>query len=159
MLSTRPDYRLTMRFDLVDRVLEASTESATTLKAVSMAEEYLQDHFPGFPVLPGVLMLEAMAQAGRVVARERGEIEPLTIGQVKGLKYNTFVPPGGSLRVRVDVTGVEDDGALSFRGKAELIDTNNSTEPQVAATGRFTLRRVRVGSPDHGPVGSAAPGA
>lgn len=147
-----------MRFDLVDRVLESSTESATTLKAVSMAEEYLQDHFPGFPVLPGVFMLEAMVQAARVVARRRGETAPLTIGEVRGLKYNRFVPPGCSLRVQVELTGT-DAGSLSFKGAAVLLEPGHTGEPPVAATGRFTLRPVRVAGGERTPVGLSSPGA
>ena len=149
-----------MRFDLVDRVLDASTEAATTIKAVSAAEEYLQDHFPSFPVLPGVLMLEAMVQAARLVAKERGQTLPMTIGEVRGLKYNRFVPPGCSLRVEVKLTGTDDEtGSLSFRGSADLIDPEQPGDLQTAATGRFTLRPVRTDLPAKDPVGPTAPGA
>jgi 3-hydroxymyristoyl/3-hydroxydecanoyl-(acyl carrier protein) dehydratase len=54
-----------MHFNLIDRVLERNETQIITLKHVSSAEEYLQDHFPSFPVLPGVMMLEAMTQAAR----------------------------------------------------------------------------------------------
>src|SRR5262245_9060147 len=54
-----------MHFDLVDRILEQPPDRIVTLKHVTSAEEYLGDHFPSFPVLPGVMMLEAMVQAGR----------------------------------------------------------------------------------------------
>ena len=54
-----------MRFDLVDAVLERGGERIVTVKNVTAAEEYLGDHFPGFPILPGVMMLEAMVQAAR----------------------------------------------------------------------------------------------
>ena len=54
-----------MRFTLVDRILELQAgQEITAVKNLSLAEEYLADHFPLFPVLPGVLMLEAMTQAG-----------------------------------------------------------------------------------------------
>ncbi|MFG0260086.1 MAG: 3-hydroxyacyl-ACP dehydratase FabZ family protein [Phycisphaerales bacterium JB041] len=147
-----------MRFDLVDRVLESSPESATTLKAVSMAEEYLQDHFPGFPVLPGVFMLEAMVQAARVVASSRGETTRLTLGEVRGLKYNRFVSPGCALRVRVELASA-DNGTLSFKGSAALIEPGQTGEPPIAATGRFTLRPVRVAGGEPSAVGLTAPGA
>ena len=53
-----------MKFSLVDRILELQPpERIVAVKAVSMAEEYLADHFPTFPVLPGVMMLESMADA------------------------------------------------------------------------------------------------
>ena len=53
-----------MRFTLVDRIVALEPgKTITAVKNLSLAEEYLADHFPGFPVLPGVLMLEAMTQA------------------------------------------------------------------------------------------------
>ena len=53
-----------MRFTLLDRVVAIEPgKSITAVKSVTLAEEYLGDHFPRFPVLPGVLMLEAMTQA------------------------------------------------------------------------------------------------
>ena len=54
-----------MRFTLIDRIVELEQGARiTAVKSVSLAEEYLRDHFPRFPVLPGVMMLEAMTQAG-----------------------------------------------------------------------------------------------
>jgi len=53
-----------MRFTLLDRITDIDPgKSITAVKAVSLSEEYLGDHFPRFPVLPGVFMLEAMTQA------------------------------------------------------------------------------------------------
>ena len=53
-----------MRFVLIDRITEINPgQSLTAVKNLSLAEEYLADHFPGFPVMPGVLMLEALTQA------------------------------------------------------------------------------------------------
>ena len=59
-----------MRFTFVDRVMELQPGvKITTVKCLSLAEEYLADHFPRFPVMPGVLMLEAMTEAQRWLIR------------------------------------------------------------------------------------------
>jgi len=60
-----------MKFGLIDRIVELEPgRRIVALKAVSLAEEYLADHFPTFPVLPGVLMLEALVEAGAWLVRE-----------------------------------------------------------------------------------------
>lgn len=136
-----------MHFSLVDRVLECSAERAVTLKLVSQAEEYLQDHFPTFPVLPGVLMLESLVQAGRVLAAHRagGASSRLVLGRVRALKYGRFVQPGSSLRVEVSLRKELDGGVLDLEGKAFLIEPGESTaDLPIAASGRFELRPIRV---------------
>ncbi len=61
-----------MKFNLVDQVLEKSKDHIVTVKQVSQAEEYLADHFPTFPILPGVMMLEAMVQAASTLCAKNG---------------------------------------------------------------------------------------
>lgn len=150
--------RLAMRFCLVDKVVEQGDTHAVTLKAVSLAEEYLQDHFATFPALPGVFMLEAMVQACRLVADAkdlnenaheddvRGVRMPWVLGSVRALKYGTFVRPGDVLRVRVDLAKVKPDGTLDFKAEAELLRPGVAdaagTEPPRAASGRILLRRA-----------------
>ena len=58
---------------LIDRIVERGADQIVTVKNVTRAEEYLSDHFPTFPVLPGVLMLEALVQAGRELVEGCGE--------------------------------------------------------------------------------------
>ena len=141
-----------MHFDLVDRVVEVSAEGAVTLKAVTMAEEYLQDHFPTYPVLPGVLMLEAMVQAGRVVGAHRGAPGPLVLGEVRALAGEQAGEPGAGSTIRavVELSKADDGGVLDFRGRVELLEPANPDAPETAASGRFTLRPVQVGSPGLG---------
>lgn len=139
-----------MRFDLVDAVLEEGDGLIVTIKHVTGTEEYLQDHFAGFPVLPGVMMLEAMVQAGRLLAgRGRGAGEPpLVLGEVRGLKYGRFVPPGCSLIVRIDlVESAPGDGEERYelKGVAEVREADGTLSEQKAASGRLTLRPVRSG--------------
>jgi len=131
-----------MRFDLVDAVLDRGPGRIVTLKKVSAAEEYLADHFPTFPVLPGVLMLEAMVQAARLLASEQAG-EPLVLGSVRALKYGRIVQPGDSLRIEVAGGARSEDGTAEFKGEARVIGPDG-LERGVAASGRFTLRAVRL---------------
>lgn len=134
-----------MRFDLVDRVLESGDAHIVTLKQISGAEEYLQDHFPGYPVLPGVMMLEAMVQAGRRLCEGRAPGVRLVLGKVRALKYGRFVRPGFSLRVEVRLAGAEGH-EFDLKGEGRLLDpaVGAAEELPVAVAGRFVLRPARL---------------
>lgn len=136
-----------MHFDLVDRVLDQGDTHIVTLKHVSNAEEYLLDHFPGYPVLPGVMMLESLVQAARRLLGPSST--PMVLGEARALKYGAFVRPGASLRVRVELLKRHESGAVEFRGEAHLLDAKPASAdaaaaPQVAVSGRFSLRPVRA---------------
>jgi len=138
-----------MHFNLVDSVLEIRDDRIVTVKNVTAAEEYLQDHFPTFPVLPGVLMIEAMVQAARMLG-ERGRpgtTDRMVLGSVRALKYGSFVKPGDAMRIEVLLTGEPSAGVLDFRGTGEIIRPDHPVgEPRpVCVSGRFTLRRVSPG--------------
>jgi 3-hydroxyacyl-[acyl-carrier-protein] dehydratase len=138
-----------MHFSLVDRVLEASPDRIVTLKLVTCAEEYLRDHFPTFPVLPGVLMIEALTQAARELLRRRGIAHRLVLGGVRAVKYGAFVRPGATLRVEVQIAQTPSpDGAWDCRGHAVLLDPQAppDLDPPQAVSGRFTMRPVRMGT-------------
>ncbi|HEY1922374.1 MAG TPA: hypothetical protein VGG44_06380, partial [Tepidisphaeraceae bacterium] len=69
-----------MKFNLIDKIEEVSETRLVAVKYVSLAEEYLADHFPTFPVLPGVLMLEAMTQAaGWLLHRNNGFAKSMAV--------------------------------------------------------------------------------
>lgn len=95
-----------MRFLLIDRITELDPQkSITAVKNLSMAEEYLADHFPGFPVMPGVLMLETLIQAGGWLIRQAEDFAHSTImlKEVRAIRYNNFVSPGNTLVVQMTV--------------------------------------------------------
>jgi 3-hydroxyacyl-[acyl-carrier-protein] dehydratase len=96
-----------MRFSLIDRIeyLEPGAK-ITAVKALSLAEEYLADHFPGFPVMPGVLMLEAMTQAGAWLVRASEDFahSMVVLKEASGVKYGQFVKPGQTLQVTAEIT-------------------------------------------------------
>lgn len=95
-----------MRFLLIDRITELDPEkSITALKNLSLAEEYLADHFPGFPVMPGVLMLETLVQAGGWLIRHGENFANSTVmlKEARAIRYNSFVSPGNTLIVQMTV--------------------------------------------------------
>lgn len=158
-----------MHFDLVDRVLERSEDRIVTIKQVSASEEYLQDHFPAFPVLPGVFMIESLVQAARRLVEDRtgtqasaadpeaGRSPRLVLGSVRAVKYGSFVRPGETLRVEVELTKSNPDGSFDFRGEGTVIRFGESGEgvnvhdpstgtsaPPTAVSGKFSLRPPRI---------------
>ncbi|MBL4699072.1 MAG: hypothetical protein JKX70_09600 [Phycisphaerales bacterium] len=136
-----------MHFNLIDRVLERTDTQIITLKHVSSAEEYLQDHFPSFPVLPGVLMLEAMTQAGRLFLDPDNTAElPWVLTQARALKYGAFVRPGASIRVTMTKHKENDNGSVDFKGDVRLIEPEAADMGNlpVACSGRITLRPLNI---------------
>lgn len=140
-----------MRFDLIDRVTHQDSDRIVAVKAVTNAEEYLGDHFPGFAVLPGVMMLETLVQAGRLLLASRGvgagAQPPLVVSEVRNIRYGNMVRPGQTLRVEVTLRKSEADanGAWDLEGTGSVLDpsqeqsTDQSTEKLVAVQGRFKL--------------------
>ena len=121
-----------MRFELIDRVIERRPDGLVAVKCVSSAEEYLADHFPGFAVLPGVMMLEAMVQAGRAFLVDQAPADrPLVLAEVRNLRYGNMVRPGQSLKVEVTLRQPSAQG-WEFQGVGSVND-----EP--AVQGRFRL--------------------
>jgi 3-hydroxyacyl-[acyl-carrier-protein] dehydratase len=92
---------------LIDRVLEIEPgKRIVAIKNVSANEPYFQGHFPGHPIMPGVLMIEALAQAGTVLLlsqpENRGKIG--LFAGIDGLKFRRQVGPGDQLRLEVEFT-------------------------------------------------------
>src|SRR4051794_13600069 len=107
-----------MRFVLIDRIVELQTgHSPVAVKNLSLAEEYLADHFPGFPVMPGVLMLEALTQAGAWLVRDLEDFahSVVVLKQAKTIKYGSFVEPGRQLRLKVELV-THGESESTFKG-------------------------------------------
>ena len=88
-------------FLLVDRVIEKNgTDSLVAIKNVTMNEEFFQAHFPGKPVMPGVLQMEALAQAVGLMMLEPGKI-PLFMS-IDKCKFRKPIVPGDQIRLEVE---------------------------------------------------------
>ena len=122
-----------MKFYLIDKVHEVTPQRIVAVKTVSLAEEYLADHFPTFPVLPGVMMLEALTQAAAwLLYVNSGFSKSMAVlKEAKNLRYGNFVAPGNTLRLEVELNKPTDTGA-TFKATG-LIDG------QQALTGRLEL--------------------
>lgn len=99
-----------MKFVLIDRITELeSGRRIVAEKALSLSEEYLADHFPAFPVLPGVFMLEAMVQAAAWVVREKLDFATpvVLLKAARNVTYKSFLAPGNILRVEANCQTLE----------------------------------------------------
>ena len=138
-----------MRFCFLDEVIEVSSERCVAIKRVVSGEPALADHFPTFPILPGVLMLETMAQAARrVVAQDDAGGDRFVISGVRALKYGAMVKPGMELRVTVELQRTHEDGSREFKGVGKAIAPGAIPEDApTAVSGKFTLRAPIVDAP------------
>ena len=125
-----------MRFTLIDRIVELQEgASITAVKTLSLAEEYLQDHFPRFPCMPGVLMLESMCQAGAWLVRKSEDFSHsiIVLKEARNVKYADFVEPGQVLTVTVEIT--KQDEQLTW------LKASGSVQGNVAVSARLILER------------------
>ncbi len=127
---------------LVDKVLELEPGARiVALKNVSMNEPYFQGHFPGHPVMPGVLIIEAMAQAAAVLtyvtlqtSQEAGAL--FYFAGIDGARFKRVVQPGDQLRLEVTMDRVK-RGIGKFTGRA-LVDGEVACEAEMICASRRT---------------------
>jgi 3-hydroxyacyl-[acyl-carrier-protein] dehydratase len=134
-----------MRFNLVDRITDLEPgKRISVVKNLTMAEEYLAEHFPGFPVMPGVLMVEAITQAGSwlIRATERFAHSVILLQEVKTVKFGQFVAPGMQLRATCE--WVNDDGRQTTLKAQGQLDGKTSVTARVVLT-RFNLAERHAG--------------
>ncbi len=111
-----------MRFNLVDQIIEVEApRRIRAVKNLTLGEEYLADHFPTFPVMPGVLMLQTLAEAGAWLLRVSDDFKysMVVLREAKNVKFGHFVEPGRQLLVTVEAT--ERSGNLAtLKGKGDI---------------------------------------
>ncbi|MGH7739825.1 MAG: UDP-3-O-acyl-N-acetylglucosamine deacetylase [bacterium] len=125
-------------FLLVDRILELEPgKRAVGIKNVSMNEGFFQGHFPGHPVMPGVLIMEALAQVGGVAvlsARNGDESKIQYLAGIDGARFRKPVRPGDQLRLEVDV--------VLLRTKICKLSAKAWVDGQVVTEGQITCALV-----------------
>jgi 3-hydroxyacyl-[acyl-carrier-protein] dehydratase len=128
-----------MKFNLIDKIESVSDTKVVGVKHVSLAEEYLADHFPSFPVLPGVMMLEALTQAAAWVLHRRSNFAKsvAVLKEARNVKYGNFVAPGNYLRVEVEYLKETEAGA-SFKA-------GGTVNGNVAVAARIELAYFNLG--------------
>ncbi len=128
-----------MQFNLVDRIVEVTPgQKLRGYKNLTLAEEYLADHFPSFPVMPGVLMLHTLVEAGSWLLRLTDDFRHsiIVLREAKNVKYGTFMQPGHQMTFEVELAGQEGTTA-TFKGKGE-------TGGASTVSARFTLDRYNL---------------
>jgi 3-hydroxyacyl-[acyl-carrier-protein] dehydratase len=144
-------------FLLIDRITEfESQKRLVALKNVTINEPFFQGHFPGYPIMPGVLVVEAMAQAGGIIMTHELEDRHSKLVVFTGIeraKFRRPVTPGDQLRIEVDV--------LSFRSRAGKIHGRATVDGKLACEATLTCAVVareteKKASADAAPAGGAA---
>lgn len=101
-----------MRWIWIDRFTEFERGShATAIKNVTLAEDHLHDHFPGFPVMPASLMIEGMAQTGGILLGEVNDFKHIVIlAKVPKVTFHEMVEPGDTIQYAAKLTDIRDEG-------------------------------------------------
>ncbi|WP_242834828.1 3-hydroxyacyl-ACP dehydratase FabZ [Butyrivibrio sp. AE3006] len=119
-------------FALVDRILDYEPGTwAVGRKCVSMDELFFQGHFPGKPIMPGVLIIEALAQTGAVAAlslpENKGKIA--LFGGIKNARFKKQVVPGDVLELRVNM--IRSKGPVGVAEAEALVDGKVATRAEI----------------------------
>lgn len=120
-------------FLMVDRIIEIDPgKRAVGIKNVSINEEFFQGHFPGNPIMPGVLIVEALAQVAGILAFQSGTSEGKSVYfmSIEKAKFRRPVVPGDQLRLEVSV--------LQYRGNVWKFAGNALVGDKIAAEAEFT---------------------
>ena len=122
-------------FLLIDRVIELRKgDMIKAIKNVTITEPFLQGHFPGNPVMPGVLIFEALAQAGAVLGKvtSDGRYESCLLTEISESRFRRVVSPGDTLVLLVKIART--------RGPFYWFEAEALVENEAVATGKFSAK-------------------
>ena len=120
-----------MRYVFVDKV-DSGPDYAVGQYMVPKDLPIFKDHFPSFPILPGVLMVEAALQVARILFKQ----PRLVLKEIKAIRYGSIIRPGSNVEIEVKKQG---SGNWECRGSLWIINTDG-TRNASAMTGRFSMR-------------------
>ena len=131
-----------MRFHLIDRILEVEPgKRIRMVKNLTLGEEYLADHFPTFPVMPGVLMLQTLVEGAAWLMRATEDFRSsvIVLRDARNVKYGNFMQPGHSMIIAVEAADYTPAAASAvFKGKAEM--EGSSTVSAKFTVAQYNLR-------------------
>ncbi|MFN0016729.1 MAG: 3-hydroxyacyl-ACP dehydratase FabZ family protein [Pirellulaceae bacterium] len=128
-----------MKFSQLDHVLELEPgKRIRAVKRLSPDEQYLKDHFPRFPVMPGVIMLEALYQACCWLVRQSEGFahSVVLLKEARNVKYSGFVAPGQTMSVTAEI--LKQDELFT------TLKAQGTVNESVAVTGRLVLERFNL---------------
>ena len=104
-----------MRWIWIDKFVEFEAgRRAVAVKNLTLAEEHLHDHFPGYPIMPASLIIEGMAQtAGILVGQVRGFREKVILAKIRRASFDRAVRPGEQLRYEATIENIDDAAAIT----------------------------------------------
>ncbi|MFO0012302.1 MAG: beta-hydroxyacyl-ACP dehydratase [Planctomycetota bacterium] len=134
-----------MRYRQLDKIIELIPgERIVAQRTLQHGEDYLRDHFPLFPVMPGVMMLEAMFQASCWLVRATEEFKHsiISLDEVRNVKFADFMEPGQLLTVVAEIVKSED--------RSVTLKASGNRGDVVAVSGRLVLgkKNLEMGDPE-----------